>query len=189
MNPGHTSKELYSFNSAEDVPNDFTGICIINQEIDGYVITRECWYKDGKRHREDGPAMKYISEYMGGITEWYQNGERHRLDGPAVEHPDGRKEWWLNGLLHRLYEPAIEHADGNGKFWFINGKRHRIDGPAIEHWSGKQWYIQDELHRVDGPAIEYSDGRKYWYLNGKKYGRNNDFTNESWKQFQRTIIF
>ena len=29
--------------------------------------------------------------------EWWQNGKRHREDGPAIEHSDGRREWYLNG--------------------------------------------------------------------------------------------
>jgi len=51
------------------------------------------WYIDGKRHREDGPAV----EYADGGKLWYLNGERHREDGPAVEYADGNKYWFLNG--------------------------------------------------------------------------------------------
>jgi len=35
----------------------------------------------------DGPVGK----------SWYRNGKRHREDGPAVEHADGRKEWYHQG--------------------------------------------------------------------------------------------
>jgi len=28
---------------------------------------------------------------------WYFNGQRHREDGPAVEYANGDKEWYLNG--------------------------------------------------------------------------------------------
>jgi len=28
---------------------------------------------------------------------WYRNGKRHREDGPAVEHADGKKEWYRQG--------------------------------------------------------------------------------------------
>ena len=28
---------------------------------------------------------------------WYLNGKRHREDGPAVECANGYKEWYLNG--------------------------------------------------------------------------------------------
>ena len=36
------------------------------------------WYLNGKRHREDGPAI----EYANGDKYWYLNGKRHREDGP-----------------------------------------------------------------------------------------------------------
>jgi len=29
-------------------------------------------------------------------TEWYLNGKRHREDGPAIEYADGSKSWYLN---------------------------------------------------------------------------------------------
>ena len=52
--------------------------------------------------------------------EWYKNGVRHREDGPAIEYADGRKQWYLNGLLHREDGPAFEWADGE-KQWYLNG--------------------------------------------------------------------
>jgi len=27
---------------------------------------------------------------------WFLNGKRHREDGPAIEYRDGTKEWYLN---------------------------------------------------------------------------------------------
>ena len=47
---------------------------------------------NGKRHREDGPAV----EYTDGTKFWCRNGKLHREDGPAVEYANGYKEWWLN---------------------------------------------------------------------------------------------
>lgn len=35
---------------------------------------------------------------------WYLNGKRHREDGPAVEWAHGRQEWWLHG--QRQPKPA-----------------------------------------------------------------------------------
>ena len=40
-------------------------------------------------------------EWAGGGKSWYRNGERHREDGPAVKHNDGYCEWWLEGVLQR----------------------------------------------------------------------------------------
>ena len=51
---------------------------------------------------------------------WYLNGKRHREDGPAIEFAGGTKEWWLNDLRHRENGPAIEYA-GGAKAWYLNG--------------------------------------------------------------------
>jgi len=60
--------------------------------IDDFGTKR--WYKEGKFHREDGPAV----EYADGKKYWYKEGNRHREDGPAIECADGRKEYWKNGI-------------------------------------------------------------------------------------------
>ena len=110
-----------------------------------------------------------VRVYGNGTKEWRLDGKRHREDGPAVEEANGTKFWHLNGERHREDGPAVEGADGY-KAWYLNGKRHREDGPAVEWAYGeKSWYLNDELHREDGPAIEYVDGTKFWYLNGKYY--------------------
>ena len=56
-----------------------------------------------------------------GDKHWLLNGKRHREDGPAVEWADGSKLWCLNGKRHREDGPAVEWADGD-KSWYINGK-------------------------------------------------------------------
>jgi antitoxin component YwqK of YwqJK toxin-antitoxin module len=65
-----------------------------------------------------------VKVYSGGTKEWYLNGKRHREDGPAIEYYDGTKRWYLNGKCHREDGPAIEHSDGS-KSWYLNGKLHR----------------------------------------------------------------
>ena len=54
-----------------------------------------------------------------GTKYWFLNGKRHREDGPAVEYANGDKQWFLNGKLHREDGPAIEYPDGD-KFWYLN---------------------------------------------------------------------
>ena len=72
---------------------------------------------------------------------WYLNGKRHREDGPAIECADGTKSWYLNGKLHREDGPAIEWAGGD-KSWYTNDKLHRENGPAVEWADGaKEWYL------------------------------------------------
>ena len=36
-----------------------------------------------------------IVEYANGTEIWYKEGKIHREDGPAVEYADGEKRWWL----------------------------------------------------------------------------------------------
>ena len=63
-----------------------------------------------------------------GTKEWYLNGKRHREDGPAIEYASGDKYWFLNGKRHREDGPAIELANGN-KRWFLNGKEIIVRPP------------------------------------------------------------
>ena len=85
-----------------------------------------------------GYSQRIFSEYKA----WYFNGKRHREEGPAIESSDGTKSWWLNGERHREDGPAIEYSNVGYKSWWLNGKRHREDGPAVEGANGyKEWYI------------------------------------------------
>ena len=100
----------------------------------------------------------------------------------------GTKIYYVNGLLHREDGPAIEYTSGT-KVWHINGKLHRDNSPAIEWANGnKEWFKNPKRHREDGPAIEHDNGSKKWWLNDILYGLNNHFTNESWKEFVKTLI-
>lgn len=66
-------------------------------------------------HRVDGPAAKYKD----GLCIWYLNGKKHREDGPAVTW-NGSYEWWINDKLHKEDGPAIDHVNGN-KEWYLHG--------------------------------------------------------------------
>lgn len=163
-----------------------------HREMDRWGNVR--WYKDGKFHREDGPAI----EYNNGTKHWYQHGKLHREDGPAITADCGNEEWWLNDQEHREDGPAIVLKHINK--WYKHGKLHRIGGPAIEYktsaggklewWvEGQQlseeeyrskypiitvypdgiisWSLKGIFHREDGPAVIHPDGTKQWYLNGE----------------------
>ena len=60
-------------------------------------------------------------EYSNGNKYWLLNGKRHREDGPAIERSDGSKFWYLNGECHRTDGPAIEYRNGT-KYWYLNDK-------------------------------------------------------------------
>jgi hypothetical protein len=101
-----------------------------------------------KLKESDSVPQNYTGcvEYPDGNKYWFKEGKRHRENGPAIEFADGTKKWLKEGKLHRLDGPAVEFVDGE-KHWFIEGKHHRLDGPAIEHASGnKSWYIEDKFY-------------------------------------------
>ena len=119
------------------------------------------YFRYGKLHREDGPA---ITSYIWGnlfYSRWYKNGIQHREDEPAFE------KWHDDGKLEE-------------QIWYINGLKHREDGPAYLYWysSGtlnvSRWHHNGKCHREDAPAcsIYTPDGKLVsteWYYNGKMY--------------------
>ena len=115
-----------------------------------------------------------IAEYPNRDKYWYKEGKYHREDGPAIEYSSGGKEWYKEGFHHREDGPAVELADGT-KYWYKEGKRHRIDGPAVERSDGtKYWCKEGACHREDGPAYEDADGTKFWYIHGKLMDTDNE---------------
>jgi len=97
--------------------------------VDEYGNTK--WFnKEGKLHRNDGPAL----HYKDGSSYWYVNGKCHRTDGPAIEWYNGDKEWHVNNKLHRIDGPAIEYKNGR-IFWYINGYDVTIE---VNQWINEQ---------------------------------------------------
>ena len=71
---------------------------IAKEEVSGVyfdVFKNKYWYKNGKIHRLDGPAIEYVD----GAKAWFQNGNLHRENGPAFEYANGNKEWWIDGII------------------------------------------------------------------------------------------
>ena len=150
-------KTIEEFNKV--IENKYTGFIESNGDT--------FWYKEGKPHREDGPAI----EHSNGTKYWYKEGKHHRDDGPALEdYSNSGIEWWSKG--NRV--PWTSHKE-----WWIEGNLHREDGPAIEQSNGtKCWYIGGKRHRLDGPAIEFIGGNKKFFIEGKEYTEY-DFIKES----------
>ena len=105
-----------------------------------------------------------------GTKHWYRDDKRHREDGPAIEWVDGDKYWYRDGKLHREDGPAVECADGY-KSWYRDGELHREDGPAIEWASGyKEWYLDDkQLTKAKFMAHKKSYDGKVVAIDGKQY--------------------
>lgn len=139
-------------------------------KFNGETYRRE-FYKDGKLHNDDGPAVMQ-GDLRVLLLEWYKAGEIHRENGPArLEaipelNRTMNEEWWVNNKCHRIGAPAILRYNAcvnppilEHEIWSVDGKHHREDGPAETyncHRTGKKhyekWSINGQLHRKDGPA-------------------------------------
>ena len=115
-----------------------------------------------------------VHVYDNGDKRWYLNGKRHREDGPAILHQNGTKCWYLNGKPHREDGPAILHQNGD-KYWYLNGKLHREDGPAILcHDGDKRWFLDGKSvteaeHKRQMQAKQDDCSDKVVEIDGKKY--------------------
>ena len=78
------------------------------------------WYLNGKRHREDGPAVIYVD----GDQYWYLNGELHREDGPAIIYADGAQAWYLNDKKLTEQEFNNRNRPCVGKVVVIDSEYH-----------------------------------------------------------------
>jgi len=144
---------------------------------DGSVKEKK-WYKDGKIHKDDGPAViEYDPEGNILLEYWYKNGNK------LSEY------WYKDGKMHKDDGPAkkMYNAAGalTGEQWYKNGKHHRNGGPAsTKYYPGKyypdgrkkikweMWYEDDKLNRDDGPAmidydLEGNISEEDWYLKDK----------------------
>jgi hypothetical protein len=83
---------------------NFTGIVEWCDGIESVRWISFEYFKNGKHHRENGPAIEWVA----GNKCWYINGKHHRENGPAIEWADGSKEWFLNGRIYLEHEWKIE---------------------------------------------------------------------------------
>jgi len=60
-----------------------------------------------------------------GTKEWRLNGKRHREDGPAIERAS-YKEWWLNDKQLTEEEFNTRNETCEGKVVEIDGKRYEL---------------------------------------------------------------
>jgi hypothetical protein len=81
----------------------------------------------------------------------------------------------FTGIAELEYDKSIRYY----KYGFY----HNESGPAIILRNGaKYWYVNNKLHNESGPSYEDSSVKSWWY-NNLRYGYDNDFTIESWKEF------
>ncbi|RTK95490.1 MAG: hypothetical protein EKK64_06625 [Neisseriaceae bacterium] len=167
-----------------------------------YKNGREEWYFEGKRHREDGPAVDSEN-----IKIWYKKGLRHRENDPALIK-DNLKVWYERGLKHRTSPlPAVEYYIENEKVsraeWWNHGILEQTKDDEIEiiyendlvksiktketytefeeekvsylsDKTGRFWFKDDKLHRDedDQPAAIFYNDVVVWYQYGLKHRTN-----------------
>jgi hypothetical protein len=97
---------------------------MIEYTVRVYPSGNKTWFLDGKRHREDGPAI----EYSNGYKSWYLDGKLHREDGPAIDYSNGDKSWYLNGkkLTEQQHKAATSKPTCEGKIVEIDGKKYEL---------------------------------------------------------------
>lgn len=110
------------------------GPALVRRTTDG--ATGEAYYRDGKYHRQGGPAIS--SRHADGSTEeYYRDGRLHRKDGPALV-------WrYANGSMVERY--------------YRDGKLHREDGPAfVQRWADgtttEEYFRDNRRYREDTTA-------------------------------------
>ena len=114
--------------------------------LDAGYARIEQWLREGRLHRDDGPA--YLETRADGSQSmgWYRDGMLYRVDGPAwidLQSDGTRSErWYLDDAPHRTDGPAcvIVRPDGSRvEEWWIAGHqlKERSFLPTAPAPSGK----------------------------------------------------
>ncbi len=71
------------------------------------------WYRFGKNHRTDGPAITRFRDGVAVAELWFVYGKLHRRDGPAIKYHDGSQldEYWINGI--KMKPPGPQEQSKN----------------------------------------------------------------------------
>ncbi len=113
-----------------------------------YTCSYISWTKNGKRHRNDRPA---ITSAMGDI---YRDDVGHPFD----------RGWFYHDELHRVGGPASEGIDLYFA-WYRHGTLYKCDGPSkIYDNIYVRWTWGDYPYRHGGPTDIVANGDVYWFL-------------------------
>lgn len=113
-------------------------------------ILKEVWYRNGVKHRYDGPAIIQYRPSSSNITNkfwfqcWYQDGKIHRDNDPAfiVYYENGNIDyyvWYYYSKIHRdpriyleeeIHQPAITEFDEDSNIksekYYLNNKEYKL---------------------------------------------------------------
>jgi hypothetical protein len=63
---------------------------------------------------------------------------------------------------------------------YVENYKPNLNG-ELDTFNARLWTnSKGEYHREDGPAVEHSDGRKFWYINGIY------FSKDEWLQYLKS---
>ena len=132
---------------------------MIEYTVKVYDDGKKAWYLNGKRHREDGPAVEYAS----GGKAWYLNDKRHRVDGPAYEDANGCKVWYLNGerlteqeFNRRMNKPCSNKAEE------VEKARVAYNAACRKYFNLMRWELKtEEADIVEAKEAKEAAWEKY----------------------------
>ena len=148
------------------------------------------WWKNGKLHREDGPAIIY----QDGTQKYCYNGKLHRENFPAVIYPNGSVEWWKNGKLHNKSGPAVQVQEG---YFIYNNYSGGVNRDQMK-WDSfrKRRYYMERMSAIELPITEKKAEKEIVPLGSDNYEYKvsfignefeNHLNNEWWIKGKRII--
>lgn len=88
-----------------------------------FSISLDYIHKEYNNFKSTPNSLSPVSKCMiyKNRKEWYKNGKLHRDNKPAIEYTNGCKKWYKNGILYKEYGPYMIY-DKFKKKWFIDEK-------------------------------------------------------------------
>ncbi len=137
------------------------------------------WKKNGRIHRNDGPAVVSATGDFHDCNEgsavrysWQYQDQSHRVGGPSDESLSSWQVWYQYGEMWRHDGPAYMNGMCTVEWCQGEDDLHRTDGPTDIRSNGDiKWFVYSDLHRIDGPAVIYGDGECEFYQYGEEMPR------------------
>ncbi len=135
-------------------------------------VFSERWYKNGKLHRDDGPAYNEWRENgKKKVEAWFTKGVAYR--GKTTTEFDLRQvaiiEYDANEMVRKktfCYKSGIIYLER----WYKNGKDYRADGGPTQTWYWENGNKQREDWPADGDRYQNGEepAKIYYNQNGQK---------------------
>lgn len=153
--------------------------------------------KNGRYHREDGPAFFYLDEKLNDYEEWFLDGKRHNVYGPAIKwgkQRDGEEEYWIDGVYFPTKEEwkkerteyflKLSEKDNHIKVNYYGDKigDKSFTGSVIDNDGTVCYFKNGKIHREGGlPAyICPQTNQIQWFENHKLHNLNGPALNDSY---------